>query len=199
MSPGATFERVYRELRQKLHDGRLAPGTPIEPLAAGAELGASITPVRDALHRLVGERLVEAPRHNGFRVPLVSEAQLRDLYGWSSDLLGLAVARMRFEAVDESAEVREEGATAASRLFLAMARATGSGEHAAAVAGLNSRLAVWRQVEARALDQVPEELDALRALLAGEARAGLRRALVGYHRRRTAAVPRIRALLTGSE
>jgi DNA-binding GntR family transcriptional regulator len=67
MSPGQTFERVYLELKRQLHEGTRPPGTPLEPTAIGDELGTSFTPVRDALHRLVGESLVENPRHNGSR------------------------------------------------------------------------------------------------------------------------------------
>jgi hypothetical protein len=95
MSPGATFERVYTELRRMLAEGELPPGSPIEPAAVGRQIASSITPVRDALHRLTGERLVEAPNHNGFRVPLITEAELRDLYQWHAQLLILAARQIR--------------------------------------------------------------------------------------------------------
>lgn len=94
MSPGATFERVYNELKRMLAEGELPPGSPIEPALIGRQLASSITPVRDALHRLTGERLVEAPSHNGFRVPLPSEAALRDLYNWNGLVLGLAAKQL---------------------------------------------------------------------------------------------------------
>ena len=58
MSPGATFERVYNEIKRMLAEGELLPGTPIEPALIGKEIASSITPMRDALHRLTGERLV---------------------------------------------------------------------------------------------------------------------------------------------
>lgn len=80
MSPGATFERVYHELRRMLAEDDLPPGTPIEPAMVGRQTAASITPVRVTLHRLTGERLVEAPDHNGFRTPRLTELGLRDLY-----------------------------------------------------------------------------------------------------------------------
>jgi len=62
MIPGATFERVHAGLRARLHAGRFVLGEPLEPQHLADELNASITPVRDALQRLVGERLVGRDR-----------------------------------------------------------------------------------------------------------------------------------------
>ena len=87
MSPGPTFDRVYFALKEQLMTGRFAPGDHLEPSLIGDELHSSITPVRDALHRLVGERLVEAPRNDGFRVPMVTEFALRQMYAWQADLM----------------------------------------------------------------------------------------------------------------
>ncbi|WP_204348796.1 GntR family transcriptional regulator, partial [Klebsiella pneumoniae] len=56
-SPGATFERVYHELKRMLAEDELPPGSPIEPARIGEQIASSITPIRDALHRLTGERL----------------------------------------------------------------------------------------------------------------------------------------------
>lgn len=56
-----TFGRVYAAIKQQLLEGAFRPGERIEPAILSDELGASVTPVRDALHRLAGERLVEAP------------------------------------------------------------------------------------------------------------------------------------------
>ena len=93
MSPGPTFDRVYLALKEQVAAGSFAPGDHLEPAVIGEDLNASITPVRDALHRLVGERIVEAPRNDGFRVPAPTEAELRDLYGWNRDLLDLALRK----------------------------------------------------------------------------------------------------------
>jgi hypothetical protein len=194
MSPGATFERVYRELKQQLAGRQRPPGSPIEPTMVGTELAASITPVRDALHRLVGERLVEAPDHNGFRVPQLTEAGLRDLYRWHGEVLGLAVSGIRnprVPVVPLAADSHAQVPAAVSELFLGLARTTGSTEHARTVAQLGDRLAPYRHVEGELLDAFVEEYAGLVTLVElGEA-APLRRALTLYHRRRAGAVAAI--------
>src|SRR5574338_228961 len=107
MTPPGTFDRVYAAIKQRLRDGVYRPGTRLEPATLSDELNASVTPVRDALHRLTGERLVEAPRHEGFRVPLVTESMLRQLYSWHLDILLVALARARAEAADLGARSEE--------------------------------------------------------------------------------------------
>lgn len=201
MSPGATFERVYHELKLRLANGLLRPGDPIEPAVIGAEIAASVTPVRDALHRLVGERLVEAPNHNGFRVPQPTEAELRDLYAWNGKLLVLALRQRpslplapRQPIVVESGDIA--GATA--RLFLQIAHSTGSAEQVRAIEQLNDRLAPFRSVEARIMEGGTHELHGLEASMAGD-RAAIARVIATYHRRRALAVPAILAAMADRE
>lgn len=193
MSPGVTFERVYRELKRRLADGSLRPGQPIEPAQMSAELAASITPIRDALHRLVGEQLVEAPNHNGFRVPRPTEAELRDLYQWNAELLGLAVRQVRpdaLRAIGPASPDRTIDAATAD-LFLQVAKATGSAEHAQAVERLNGRLAPCRRVEAHSLENMAEEFNEICLLLELAERSRLNRAFMRYHLRRADAVSAI--------
>lgn len=197
MSPGITFERVYRELKLRLADGTLKAGEPIEPAAISAELAASITPIRDALHRLVGERLVEAPNHNGFRVPRPSEAELRDLYLWNGWVLGLAIRLLRpgmFGATDPARSDMETGLATADR-FLRIARAAGREELVRTIAQLNDRLAPYRRAESHVLDGLAEELDGLDMLLRMSDRARTGRAVSRYHQRRAATVSDILAIL----
>lgn len=196
MSPGPTFDRVYVALKEQLTSARFEPGYHLEPSALGDELSASITPVRDALHRLVGERLVDAPRNDGFRVPAPTEAQLRDLYGWNRQLLELALRR--------GSEGRARGSTRSigdghllvtyagpADLFRAVVELSGSSEHAAAVEGLNDRLAPVRAIEEQLFADWSDELEALRQVLASEDLRGQRRAVAAYHRRRQRSVPEL--------
>lgn len=187
MSPGATFERVYGAIKQMLLDGELPPGMPIEPAVIGREIAASITPVRDALHRLTGERLVEAPNHNGFRVPLLSEAALRDLYQWNGRVLGLAARQVQPASsthLQHSGSVEEITAT----LFLWVAQATESAELVATVRSLNDRLMVVRRAEVATLPAIADEITGLESVIDAGDRIALTAALTRYHRRRIATV-----------
>lgn len=86
MSPVQAMERSYVTLKQMLREGHFAPGTRLEANRLAGDLGVSMTPVRDVLHRLAGERLVEASSGDGFHVAHFTEAALRDLYEWNSAL-----------------------------------------------------------------------------------------------------------------
>lgn len=195
MSPSPTFDRVYVALKHELARGRFAPGDHLEPAALGDELNASITPVRDALHRLVGERLVEAPRNDGFRVPAPTEAELRDLYGWNGELLELALRPRRSAGISlglptaETDMSLQHPSSAIGRLFLRIARRSGNLEHEGALDSLNDRLAPLRVVEAQLLEDLEDELAALEAAFEAEDWAALRRGIAAYHRRRQRRVP----------
>lgn len=192
MSPGATFERVYLELRRLLGEGTWPPGTPLEPAILGEELSASITPVRDALHRLTGERIVEAPNHNGFRVPQLSEAGLRDLYLWNGQLLTLAIrVRPGILGTPAREKMSETVHARTGDLFSAIARATGRGELAWAIELLSARLAPFRRAEAKVLEGLDEEFASLASRLMADDRVQLTRLLQRYHRRRVKAAPLI--------
>ena len=185
MSPGATFERVYLALKEQLGTARYAAGQSLEPAALSHDLNASITPVRDALHRLVGEGLVEAPRGDGFRVPPVTEVGLRHLYRWNGALLELAVRSRHAGRVPESeAPDRANPVEATEALFLSIAAWTGNHEHPAAVARLNDRLRPVRWTEAALTAAPGDELDAIADLMRASAPPLLRRSLAAYHRRR---------------
>ena len=196
MSPPGTFERVYAAIKQRLRDGVYRPGDRLEPAALADELNASVTPIRDALHRLTGERLVEAPRHEGFRVPMLTENMLRHLYRWHLDLILLAIANRRaphspsddpFAEMSQDSEARHRQ----NALFLVMARMTRNPEHVLAIESLGERLEPLQRLETLLLDAVDEETREILASLQADDRRALRRALTRYHRRRAGIVPEL--------
>jgi DNA-binding GntR family transcriptional regulator len=196
MTPPGTFERVYAAIRQRLREGLYRPGDRLEPALLSDDLNASVTPVRDALHRLTGERMVEAPRHEGFRVPMMTETMLRHLYGWHLDLLLLAVLKHR--TADISAEpVLTEGlgqSAAYERqnlLFMELARAAGNPEHVAALEALSHRLEPVQRLEQYFLGETEAETAEIVRALRARDRKALRRSLVRYHRRRLRIVPEL--------
>jgi len=192
--PG-TFERVYAAIRDQLRRRQFRPGDRLEPAALADQLNASVTPIRDALHRLTGERLIEAPRHDGFRVPLLSEARLRHLYAWHLDLLLLAVMRRRPVSVDPSQCPNDGDSTSAHEqrraMFEAIARSTGNPEHLFALESVAERLQPLKQLEDLLLEEIEAETEAIcAALKLGDSRQ-LRNQLVSYHRRRERIVPEL--------
>lgn len=198
MTPPGTFDRVYAAIRQRLRDGVYQPGERLEPATLAEELNASVTPVRDALHRLTGERLVDAPRHEGFRVPMMTESLLRYLYGWHLDLLLLAVLKKQSTALadvitgvqgDAPVRVRQ------NMLFLALARTACNPEHVAALEALSHRLEPVQRIEECFLDETEAETNDILAALKAPDRRGLRNSLVRYHRRRERVVPQLLAAL----
>ena len=182
MSPGPTFERVYLALREQLRAGRWPPGVHIEPATLEMELSASITPIRDALHRLVGERLVEAPRHNGFCTPPLTEAALRSLLVWSNEVAFLALASPT--PGTNLADALGDAPSTASQFLAHIARLSRNHEHWWAMSSINDRLGPVRSLEHRVLDGLDLELESLTDAAAAADLRTLKTAIARYHRRR---------------
>lgn len=191
MSPGPTFDRVYLALKEQLKSGCHPPGSQLEPRLLAEELASSITPIRDALHRLVGERLIEAPRRDGFRVPLITEFLLRQLYAWQADLLRLALSHSREEQEAADRGAHEWAELSEADIFLELGRTSGSVEILAALANACDRLAPLRGLEERLIPDAAAELDALRGLVAARDLVALRAAITAYQRRRDRVVPQL--------
>lgn len=153
MSPGATMERVYRELKARAMRGEFAPGERLDPSVLARDLDASATPVRDALHRLSGERLIDSWHQEGFRQPILAEADLHDLYEWAAALLTLALAgRIPDPTLPDSApsESRDlDYAADVARLFRAIAWLSANRELRFAVSNLIDRSHAFRAAELR--------------------------------------------------
>ena len=196
MNPPGTFDRVYAAIRQRLLEGVYRPGDRLEPALLADELNASVTPVRDALHRLTGERMVEAPRHEGFRAPMMTETLLRHLYAWHHDLLLLALLK-RQTAVRADEAVAGDGVQEAmqherqSALFLSFVRAGGNPEHVAVLEALRHRLEPVQRLERYFLDETEAETNAIARAVQADDRKALRGSLLSYHRRRLRIIPEL--------
>lgn len=185
MNPRGTFERVYDAIRHEVEAAQFLPGDHLEPFHLADRFNSSVTPVRDALQRLVGERLIEASPGEGFRMPLFTEMALRQLYEWNGQLLQLALKKQDSEdwtGWPEGEAVSLAGRT--NRLFAAIAGRSGNGELMIAIQSLNSRLSMVRCWEANLLANIEGELQAIENYLVQDELAALRRALHSYHRRR---------------
>jgi DNA-binding GntR family transcriptional regulator len=194
--PLATGERIYLAVKGRLLSGVVLPGDRLDARRMAELHAASITPVRAALHRLVGEGLVVNASGEGFHTPRVSEASLRDLYEWSSrclqsawqlavlhDLSPLAAYRRDRADVREVSEV--SGRTA--ELFAQLGICTGNEQCTGAIAALNDRLKIVRTQEVRLFADAIQEWSGLVDLFARARPGSVLQAIAAYHRRRNRA------------
>lgn len=73
-------DEVAGHLRAAIMSGALRPGTFIRLDETAAELGVSITPVREALLKLSGEGMVRLEPHRGYLVVPLSRTDIEDIF-----------------------------------------------------------------------------------------------------------------------
>lgn len=197
-------ERTYQSLRRGIIAGEFRPGIPFNLQRLSDEFGTSITPIRDAIHRMVGERLLGVLPGGGFHLPVPSADELRDLYTWHDQLIRLALQRNPSDAAFGELPVRapEQGdagelAALTAQLFGMAAAASGNSEVVSAVANASDRLSPVRLREPLLLTAMVEELHRLISLARSGHGSALRLAVREYHRRRLRRVERISLMMRG--
>lgn len=73
-------EKSYEHIRRQLSEGALAPGKRLVNRTLAEEIGVSVIPVREAIHRLASEGLVEHVPGAGAFVKRPSRQDLDNLY-----------------------------------------------------------------------------------------------------------------------
>ncbi|HCV78750.1 MAG TPA: GntR family transcriptional regulator, partial [Pseudomonas sp.] len=73
---GTLSEQVFRRIREAIVRGDVAPGSKISEPELARTYGISRGPLREAIHRLEGQRLVVRVPHAGARVAALSLAEL---------------------------------------------------------------------------------------------------------------------------
>jgi DNA-binding GntR family transcriptional regulator len=93
--PGSDIlrEQVYQQIRTELMSGRFAPGQKLTIRGLAAEVGTSLTPVREALYRLSAEGAFDGQANRSVRVPVLTGEQIRELRDIRMAVEGLAVSR----------------------------------------------------------------------------------------------------------
>jgi DNA-binding GntR family transcriptional regulator len=86
-------KQVYDSLREALSTGRFVPGQKVTFRYVAGALGVSLTPVREALRRLVAEGAFEMQPNRSVRVPLMTRAKVLELRDMRMALEGLATAK----------------------------------------------------------------------------------------------------------
>lgn len=182
MSPVQALERSYGELRSRLRAGAFVPGARLEANRLADEIGVSATPIRDALHQLVGERLVDGVIGEGFRVPRINEAELRELYEWHSAMLSIAVRTTPQSALSlatAASTAFESIADRTAELFARIANTAPNRELRRAILATDDRIHPFRIHEVRVIEASHAELAELARIDPGQPQT-LRR----YHLRR---------------
>jgi DNA-binding GntR family transcriptional regulator len=109
-------DEVAAHLRAGIMSGALRPGTFIRLDDTAAELGVSITPVREALRTLRGEGMVQLEPHRGHVVSPFSRGDIEDLF-WlqatiAAQLVRSAAARITDGQIDDLERLAAEAAKA---------------------------------------------------------------------------------------
>lgn len=192
MSPDAfTADRVHREIKKLIMAGKFTPGLPLTVQALADEFGTSTSPVRDALNRLVGERLVETQGGGGFALPEITRRTAYHLYSYHADLVRTIVKVMvRLDElgsppafiVNKSAQAQSL-AYATAEFFSLMAACSPNPEHLDAIVQAGERLAILRLHEGP-IGRQGEELATLWNVTRSGNRNATRVAMWQYHRRR---------------
>ena len=187
MSPAQAADRAYSTLKQRLLVGLYPMGFRLEAAPIADDIHVSVTPVREALYRLAGQRLVHAVAGDGFYVPILSEVAIRDLFNWNAHLC-LHALRGQHWPTSEVARVDQSDIVARGAcLFLRIAAAAENGELSEAVNANNDRLAPLRAVDTAIFSDAAEEMSNMEQALTTHDRELL--SLVrAYHRRRKHAV-----------
>ncbi|MCV7195700.1 GntR family transcriptional regulator [Mycobacterium angelicum] len=114
-------DEVAGHLRAAIMSGKLRPGTFIRLDETAAELGVSVTPVREALLKLRGEGMVQLEPHRGHVVLPLTRQDIADIFWLQATIAReLAVTATRRITDLEIAEL--------DRINDAMDRAVGSGD-----------------------------------------------------------------------
>lgn len=182
-------ERLYQEIRKRLFAGEFRLRERLDVGALAQLLGASTTPVREALVRLAAERLIASKPTRGFFVWLWSEAELKALYEWRGALLRLAVEQGATNAIVLEGDV--EYAERVARLFQ-LVELRANLELKRAGVNADDRLYAARLAEADLFEDANHELKELCSHLRVGPRRTALQALRRYHTRRAAAARALR-------
>src|SRR5215470_10693060 len=86
-------ELAYRQIRERILDGRYGPGHRLVLSALARDLDVSPVPVREAIRRLEAEGLVTFERNVGARVGRLDDEEWEQIVQVLALLDGYAVAR----------------------------------------------------------------------------------------------------------
>ncbi|MCI2423138.1 GntR family transcriptional regulator [Saccharopolyspora sp. K220] len=80
LSVSSLRQQAHRRIRTSLVTGRISPGQIYSAQVVAAELGVSVTPVREAMLELVNEGLLTPVRNRGYRVVELTPQDMAEVY-----------------------------------------------------------------------------------------------------------------------
>lgn len=165
-------------------DGAWPWGFRLESRKIADMLSTSITPVRDSLHRLVGEGMVSFAPGQGFHVPRMNETELRELFELNLILLLAAIDSSLQRSPVRSPDIACPDD--APKLFLKLARMSDNTALVANVSALNDRLHQFRHCEQILFQDLDLEFSDMLFFAEDEnSISELRILITGYHDRRS--------------
>ncbi|MDA2814043.1 GntR family transcriptional regulator [Nocardiopsis sp. RSe5-2] len=94
LKPVSLRQQAREAVRTRIVLGRIEPGEVVSVAAVAAELGVSVTPVREAVMDLAHLGMVEVIRNRGFRVPPLSDHDLDEIFTLRTMLEAPAMAEV---------------------------------------------------------------------------------------------------------
>ena len=82
--------RVYSHLREQILSGQIAPRQRLVETKIAQEIGTSRTPVREALHNLEVEGLIESIPRVGYRVKFLNPTEVEEICAIRATIEGMA-------------------------------------------------------------------------------------------------------------
>lgn len=97
-------DEVADHVRELIMSGKVRPGEFLRLDQLAADLGVSVTPVREALAGLRGEDMVELEPSRGYVVAPLSRQDVDDVFGLQAELAGELAARAAARTTPEALE-----------------------------------------------------------------------------------------------
>jgi DNA-binding GntR family transcriptional regulator len=118
-SGGAAHDRLYRMLRQQIMHGEIAPGQAMTLRGLGRANGVSMTPVREALRRLVAEGALALSASGRVATPELSNERIEELATMRAliepELASRALPRAHFALIERLQAINGANAEAVAR------------------------------------------------------------------------------------
>src|SRR3546814_15090978 len=113
MSPAHVIEPTYEAIKRRLMNVEWAGCARLDSTLIAEARSVSVTPVRDSLYRLTGERMVDFTHGEGFHVHRLTETELRAMLALNLLLLLAAIATARGQGEETRTAVSDDDDAAA--------------------------------------------------------------------------------------